>query len=112
MEYHWWENQLSLRTEGSRDIYGTILYGFGNFYTGKQNSLSLTANWKPLDLLFIGGTYLTNIVKLPEGEFVADIYQFNLNFLCPSPMILRYITIFNMTANQKILDGNLVFNGY
>lgn len=88
-EYQWWENQLSLNTDGSRNVYGQILYGFGNFYTGRQNSLGITANWKVVIPIFIGGTFTTNIVKLPEGEFTANIFQFNANFLF-SPNLTLY----------------------
>lgn len=88
-EYQWWENQLSLNTDGSRNVYGQILYGFGNFYTGRQNSLGITANWKVVVPFFIGGTVQSNHITLPEGEFTANIFQFNANFLF-SPNLTLY----------------------
>ncbi len=88
-EYSWWENQYTFTSEASRKVYGKILYGSGNFYTGRQNFLELTANWKVFVHLFIGGTYTTNMVKLPEGDFTADIFQFNANILF-SPDLTLY----------------------
>ena len=80
-EYTWWEQQFSLRTYGARRIYGSVSYRFGNFYTGSQNSTTINTNWKIAVPIFVGGTFTTNYVKLPEGSFRADIYQFNLNLL-------------------------------
>jgi hypothetical protein len=88
-KYNWWENQLSFESDGSRKLYGGISYGFGNFYNGRQNSIELTANWKVAVPFFIGGTYTSNRVELPEGEFTANIYQLNANILF-SPDLTLY----------------------
>jgi hypothetical protein len=91
-EYKWWDHRYSFNTEASRKLYGQISYGTGNFYTGRQNSLRLTANWKVIVHLFLGGSFSTNIVKLPEGEFAANIFQFNTNFLfTPSLTLYNYL---------------------
>lgn len=91
-EYTWWENQFSFNTEASRKVYGQISFGSGNFYTGTQKSLGVTANWKIFIHLFVGGTYTTNMVKLPEGEFTANIFQFNTNFLfTPDLTLYNYL---------------------
>jgi hypothetical protein len=91
-EYNWWENQVSFESDGSRNLYGGISYGFGNFYNGRQNSIELTTNWKVAVPFFIGGTYSSNKVKLPEGEFTANIYQFNVNFLfSPDLTLYNYV---------------------
>lgn len=88
-EYQWWENRVSLTTEGSRKFSGRISYGFGDFYTGHQNSFELTASWKVVVPVLLSGTFNTDIVELPEGEFTANIYEFNMNFLF-SPDITLY----------------------
>lgn len=100
-EYQWWENQLSISTEGSRAVYGRITYNFGDFYTGCQNASALTVNWKVAVPLFIGGTYSSNKVKLPEGNFTADIYELNLNLLF-SPDITLY-NYFQYDSQSKII---------
>lgn len=100
-EYQWWESQLSLTTEGGRNLSGQISYIFGDFYTGRQNSTRLTVNWKIAVPIFIGGTYTTNNVKLPEGEFTANIYQLNLNFLL-SPDLTLY-NYFQYDSQSKVV---------
>ncbi|MBN2480751.1 MAG: hypothetical protein JXB19_03355 [Bacteroidales bacterium] len=88
-EYKWWEHDLTLSTSGSRDLYGSVSYTTGKFYTGSKNSLNLSINWKIFVRLFIGGSFSKDKVNLPEGDFSADILQFNLNILF-SPNITLY----------------------
>lgn len=88
-EYKWWENSLSFSTSGSRDLYGSMAWSSGKFYTGHKNSIDLALNWKVFVRLFVGGSYSTDMVRLPEGSFSADILEFNLNFLF-SPNITLY----------------------
>jgi hypothetical protein len=80
-EYSWWENRFLLSTVGSRVVYGTASYTFGDFYTGRKNSSVLSLNWKVFTHLFLGGTFSREMVRLPEGKFTADIFQFNANIL-------------------------------
>ena len=90
-EYKWWENKFSLTTEGSRNLNGRITYTFGDFYNGQQNITNITAKWKVILHLALEGSYTTNNIKLPEGEFTADIYEFNMNFLfSPSLTLFNY----------------------
>ncbi len=88
-EYRWWENRFIFSTVGSRNVYGSVIYGFGDFYTGRKNSTSLSVNWKVFIHLFLGGTFTREKVKLPEGEFDADIFQLNTNILF-SPNLTLY----------------------
>ena len=87
-EYQWWEHQLSLRTLGSRSVYGRLTYEFGDFYNGRQQALALTANWKIAVPVFVGGALTTNVVKLPDGEFTANIIEVNANYLFSPDMTL------------------------
>ena len=87
--YKWWENNFTLSTSGSRDLYGSLTYATGKFYTGHKNSVDVSMNWKVFVRLFVGGSYSTDMVSLPEGNFSADILEFNLNFLF-SPNVTLY----------------------
>ena len=88
-EYYWWENKFSFTTAGSRDLYGIAAYTTGHFFTGRKNSIELKLNWKVFVPVFIGGSVSRDNVSLPEGNFTADIFQFNANFLF-SPNITLY----------------------
>ena len=88
-EYKWWENVITFSTSGSRDLYGNLSYTTGKFYTGTKNTVNIATNWKVFVRLFVGGSYNTSRVSLPEGDFSADIFQFNLNILF-SPNVTLY----------------------
>ena len=88
-EYGWWQQQIELETKGARDVWGTASYKFGDFYNGKRNDIKVQVNWKVAVPFFLGGTVTQNNVKLPDGEFTANIFQVNANVLF-SPDITLY----------------------
>ena len=87
--YEWWYQKISIETKGARNVWGTASYGFGDFFNGKRSDIILQANWKVAVPFFIGGTLISNNVKLPDGEFTANIYQLNANILF-SPNVTLY----------------------
>lgn len=88
-EYSWWQQQIELETKGARDVWGLASYKFGDFYNGKRQDIKVQVNWKIAVPFFIGGTVTQNNVKLPEGDFTANIFQVNANILF-SPNITLY----------------------
>lgn len=87
--YEWWYQKIAIETKGARKVWGTASYGYGNFFNGERKDIKLKINWKVAVPLFVGGTLIRNRVKLPEGEFTANIYQLNANILF-SPNITLY----------------------
>ncbi len=88
-EYSWWYQVLELKTKGARNLWGDISYGWGNFYNGQRNDIELAANWKIAVPFFVGGKLTRSDINLPQGSFVATIYQINANILF-SPDITLY----------------------
>lgn len=80
-EYQWWRNQVDLKTKGARNVWGQASYSFGSFYSGVREDLIIKANWKVAVPFFLGGSYIQNQVKLPQGNFTVNIYQLNANIL-------------------------------
>lgn len=87
--YEWWKQQINLKTKGARNIWGEASYAFGDFYNGHRKDIKMQVNWKVAVPLFVGGTIIQNKVELPEGNFTANIYQFNTNILF-SPNVTLY----------------------
>ena len=88
-EYEWWFQQVSVETKGARNVWGEASYGFGNFFTGYRKDIDLEVNWKVAVPFFLGGKFHQSNVKLPDGEFTANIYQMNANILF-SPTLTLY----------------------
>lgn len=100
-EYDWWRRTVFLKTKGSRNVWGDGNYGWGNFFSGTRNDLTLAANWKVAVPLFLGGKFQRNHVKLPDGDFTAQIYQLNVNFLfSPSLTLNNY---FQYDNDSKVI---------
>lgn len=88
-KYDWWQHEIQITTKGARNIWGTGTYGFGDFFNGKRNDIKVAFNWKVAVPLFLGSTITRHYVSLPEGDFTANIIQFNTNILF-SPEITLY----------------------
>ena len=108
-EYNWWQHQFDLETKGARNVWGVAKYNFGDFYNGKRNDLKLQLNWKISVPFFIGGTVTQNNVKLPDGNFTANIFQV-MPISCLA-LILHFITTFSTTMPVTAWGGNHGFVG-
>ena len=70
-------------------IWGEASYSWGDFFNGRKNDVEAELNWKIAVPFFIGGKLTRSSVDLPEGSFIASIYQLNANILF-SPNITLY----------------------
>ena len=88
-EYSFWWQQIELETKGARNIWGEVSYSWGDFFNGRKKDIEAELNWKIAVPFFIGGKLTRSSVDLPEGSFIANIYQLNANILF-SPDITLY----------------------
>jgi hypothetical protein len=97
-EYEWWRHKISLKTKGARNLWGETSFGFGDFFNGKREDITIKANWKVAVPFFLGGGYMQNHVVLPQGSFTANIYQLNANILfSPDITLYNYIQYDNFS---------------
>jgi hypothetical protein len=80
-EYSFFYQTLSIHSAQRRQLWGTLDYRLGKFYSGTRNEIKLMAGYKVAVPVFIGGTLVRNDIHLSDGDFVANIYRLNLNFL-------------------------------
>lgn len=96
--YEWWYQVIQLETKGARNLWGEASYRFGDFFNGGRKDVIVQANWKVAVPFFLGGTFTQSNVKLPEGEFTANIYQLNANILfSPNVTLYNYFQYDNAT---------------
>lgn len=99
-EYEWWRHKIGLKTKGARNLWGETTYGFGDFFNGKREDITVKINWKVMVPLFLGGGFVQNRVQLPQGDFTASIYQANANILfSPSVTLYNFIQYDNFSKN-------------
>ncbi len=98
--YKFWYHIINFQTKGARNLWGTANYSFGDFYNGYRKDIVLKANWKVAVPFFIGGSITSSNIKLPEGEFTANIYQVNANILInPNITLYNYFQYDNKSKN-------------
>lgn len=98
--YEWWYQVINLETKGARNVWGTATYGFGDFYNGYRKDIKLQANWKVAIPFFLGGSFSQSNVDLPNGKFIANIYQLNANILfSPNLTLYNYFQYDNASNN-------------
>jgi hypothetical protein len=99
-EYSWWNHEIKIETKGARRLWGELSYGFGQFYNGKRQNFEVKANWKLGIPFLLGCTVNRNIIKIPTGNFTANVYQFNVNILFnPDLTLYNYFQYDNGTNN-------------
>lgn len=88
-EYNFWRHSVQLTTAKRRKLWAAAKFATGSFYSGKRNDLMLQAGYKIFVPVYFGIESDRKWVHLPDGNFVAQIYRINLNFLI-SPKVSWY----------------------
>ncbi len=88
-DYHFWRHSIQLTSAKRRNLWGSVKMAAGGFYSGTRTDLLLQAGYKIAVPVYLGLESDRKWVNLPDGDFVAQIYRVNLNFLI-SPTISWY----------------------
>ena len=79
--YNFWRHYIQVTSAKRRLFWLSTTAGTGGFYSGKRTDLLVQAGYKIIVPLFIGAESDTKWVNLPDGDFVAQVYRFSLNFM-------------------------------
>ncbi len=88
-DYNFWRHTLQLSSAKRRNFWGSARIGLGTFYSGHRTDLLIQAGYKIIVPVYVGIESDRKWVNLPDGDFVAQIYRLNLNFLF-SPKLSWY----------------------
>ncbi len=101
-DYNFWRHSLQLTSAKRRNLWGSAKVAVGGFYSGTRTDLLLQTGYKVMVPVYIGLESDRKWVNLPDGNFIAQIYRINLNFLF-SPNISWYN--FAQYENQNEVIG-------
>lgn len=80
-DYSFWRHSIQLATAKRRNLWALGKISAGSFYSGKRTDLLLQGGYKIVVPVYLGLESDRKWVSLPDGDFVAQIYRLNLNFL-------------------------------
>jgi hypothetical protein len=80
-KYNFWRHSVTLTSAKRRNIWVLTKVASGTFYSGHRTDWLIQAGYKICVPLFLGLESDRRWVYLPEGNFIAQIYRINLNFL-------------------------------
>ncbi len=79
--YRFWRHSLTLTSAKRRNLWISNTFGIGSFYSGSRTDWLIQTGYKVAVPLYIGLESDRKWVKLPDANFITQIYRFNLNFL-------------------------------
>ena len=96
--YNFWRHSLTITSAKRRNFWTATRFGLGTFYSGNRSDLLIQAGYKVFVPVFIGVESDRKWVSLPTGNFITQIFRFNLNFLfSPDLSWYNYIQYENQT---------------
>ncbi|MBH98483.1 MAG: hypothetical protein CMM56_08530 [Rhodospirillaceae bacterium] len=78
-DYEFSSYGFELSGANERVIAPSFEYSEGEFFTGDRAEISLGAEWRPNQRLFMGLEYEYNDIDLPNGSFITRLVQVDLN---------------------------------
>jgi hypothetical protein len=80
-KYGFWRHTLMVTSPKRMNLWAVVKIGSGAFYSGTRADLLIQTGYKICVPVFLGLESDRRWVSLKEGDFVAQIYRINLNFL-------------------------------
>ena len=92
--------RFSFTSDPSRRLYGTVYYSPQTFFNGDRTDYSASAGFRLTSQLAAEGAFTRNDVRLPGGDFSADIASFRIDYALSPTMTLRTLTQYNSLTDQ------------
>lgn len=99
-DYQFWDMTLQFSSNPSRRLFSSVSYGPQTFYDGDRTDASVQVGLRVTDQLATSARFSRSDVKLPAGDFVADIGSLQVDYAFSPRMSLRSITQYNSAADQ------------
>ena len=99
-DYQFWDMTLQFSSNPSRRLFSSVSYGPQTFYDGDRTDASVRVGLRVTDQLATSASFSRSDVKLPAGDFVADIGSLQVDYAFSPRMSLRSITQYNSAADQ------------
>lgn len=75
-DYTNWNTEAGISTAEFRKVSAGFEVEYNGFWTGTQTEVEVELNFRPLAGVELSPSYERSMIRLPEGDFNADIFQF------------------------------------
>lgn len=106
--YRYTDYNIYYNSDPRRSLSTVVSYLWGGFYTGERRRLSLSLVSAPLKGLKLGAGWNADWVRLPQGNFVAQIFKGDINWALTNRVLLQ--ALFQWNKEDKVLAANLRFS--
>ena len=78
--YWWGFYELNAYTFSGRRVSAKVNYGWGDFYSGKRDRLSMSLNWRMSRNFTLSGELINDRIELPNGKLNVQLYRSRLEY--------------------------------
>ena len=103
--YEYTHSNVILLSDARRPLSGRLNVLWGGFYGGRKTSLSLTLTGAPQAGLKISGGWEVDWVRLPQGDFSAQILNADIAWSLSNRLLLQ--SLFQWDKEDDLLAANL-----
>ncbi len=103
-KYMMYKYEIQFETYNARRVWTSLLYNFGDFYTGKIQTFEGELGVNINKHFNINGTYTGNMVELPEGDIFTNEISTYLNYAFTTKLN------FTLFAQYNDLDEIMIYN--
>ena len=106
-DYRFHDSNVSFNSDPSRRFFYRVSYTPQTFYGGDRTDASVDVGLRLTSQLAASTGFSRNDVSLPNGEFVADIGSFQVDYAFSPTMSLRSLTQYNSLSEQLSTSARL-----
>lgn len=103
--YEYTHSNVILVSDNRRPLSGTLDVLWGGFYEGRKTSLSFSLTGAPKEGLKIGGGWEIDWVRLPQGDFSAQILKADVAWSLSNRLLFQ--SLFQWDKEDDLLAANL-----
>jgi len=103
-EYQWLEPSLRLSTSGSRALYGTVSFRWGDFYDGSRTSMSGNVTYRPNEHVSLNAGVQHNDLELGGTSFTADLFSGRVRYAHNTRTFFMAFVQYNEATDELILN--------
>lgn len=105
--YQFGEFIAGFRSPGASRFGGGARLNVGGFYDGTRRSLSLNGFWRPNHHFSMDASAERNQVRLPTGEFTADVYRWRARYAYSTKLFASALIQYNSASEEMSVNGRI-----